>query len=167
MQEDQKLEFLKDEYFKLQDQYEEYDRRALVIKGWISAGSITAIAIGLDPEKSGQGAIWWAIAGMALCFWYLETKWKMFQYALRDRIRLIEAYFRKDPDVLVKDLNPLQIYSSWFKSYRDDEPIYAYEKEKNIRPKKYFLRFFTAGFQAFVLLPYALIIAICAIFLFT
>ena len=34
---------------------------------------------------------------IALVFWYLEAKWKLFQHALADRIRVIEAYFRDDP----------------------------------------------------------------------
>nr|VFK13444.1 MAG: hypothetical protein BECKLFY1418C_GA0070996_100343 [Candidatus Kentron sp. LFY] len=50
-------DYLKEEYFKLQDQYEDYDRRALSIKGWIGAGATAGIAIGFDSEKSNSSMI--------------------------------------------------------------------------------------------------------------
>ena len=71
--EDWKRDYLKEEYFKLQDQYEDYDRRALHIKGWIGAGAIAAIAIGLEPGKSEGGLIWVFISVLSACFWYLEA----------------------------------------------------------------------------------------------
>ena len=140
-------DLLKDEYFKLQDQYEEYDSRALQIKGWIGAGSVAGLAIGLDPASSDSGTIWIVISAISACFWYLEARWKLFQYALRGRIKLIEAYFRSGNDQL-KDSNsepaPLQIYESWFENYRI-----------SLRA------LFVAGGQSFVQLPYSLIILIC------
>ena len=38
--------FLKDEYLKLQDLFEDFDRRSLTIKGWVSAGAAVAIVAG-------------------------------------------------------------------------------------------------------------------------
>ncbi|MCA9176527.1 MAG: hypothetical protein KDB14_18695 [Planctomycetales bacterium] len=151
---------LRDEYFKLQDQYEDYDRRALQIKGWIGAGSLAAFAIGLDPGNSAGGLIWLIIAIMCSCFWYLEAKWKLFQYALADRIRILEAHFRADPDVMVKDPEPFQIYSWWFRSYVKDEPIFLYEKERGYRPRSRAQRLLGAARQSFVHLPYSLIIGL-------
>lgn len=151
--------FLKDEYLKLQDQYEDYDRRALLIKGWIGAGSVAGFALGTNADKHITLLTLVSIALIACCFWYLEAKWKTFQYAISDRIRLIEAYFRKDPDVLFKDPAPLQIYSWWFKSYSNDEPIYEYER--SYRPVNHRTRLKNAAFQDFVHLPYSLIIALC------
>ena len=69
-----------------------------------------------------------AMTVISIMFWYLEAKWKLFQYALSDRIRVIEAYFRDDPDILVREPVPFQIYSFWFRSYHRDEPIYEYER---------------------------------------
>lgn len=152
-------DYLKDEYLKLQDQYEDYDRRALQIKGWIGAGALTAIAIGLDPQKSGNGIMWVTICILSLGFWYLEAKWKVFQYAIADRIRLIEAHFRGEQELLIKELQPLQIYNWWFKSYSQDCPIYDYEDK--YRPKPLKSRIWSAAFQDFVMLPYILIIIIC------
>ncbi|MAZ86267.1 MAG: hypothetical protein CL693_01360 [Cellvibrionaceae bacterium] len=154
-----KRDYLKEEYFKLQDQYEDYDRRALQIKGWVGAGAIAAIAIGFDSEKSGSGMIWLVISLFSCCFWYLEAKWKVFQYAISDRIRLIEAHFRGEENALTKVSEPLQIYNWWYKSYRYDNPIYKYEND--YRPKPLKSRIKAAAFQDFVMLPYLLIILIC------
>ena len=140
-------DYLKDEYFKLQDQYEEYDSRALQIKGWIGAGSVAGLAIGLDPTKSGSGLIWIVISAIAACFWYLEARWKLFQYALRGRIRLIEEYFRSGAGTSgrpTKAPEPLQMYKSWFENYNSS-----------------FQSLRWAALQSFVHLPYSLIILIC------
>lgn len=152
-------DYLKEEYFKLQDQYEDYDRRALQIKGWVGAGAIAGIAIGLDPTKSGSGLIWFFIAILSTCFWYLEAKWKVFQYATSDRIRIIEAYFRGDNEILFKDLKPLQIYHWWYKSYLKDAPIYQYENDYRHKSLKFRIK--KAAFQDYVMLPYLLIIFAC------
>jgi hypothetical protein len=161
MNEDQKLSFLKDEYLKLQDQYEDFDRRSLTIKGWVSAGSIAAVALGLDPQKSGGGLIWLLIMSFALCFWYLEARWKLFQYALQDRIRIIEAHFRDEQEIIIKNPEPFQIYSWWFKSYVNDKPIYVWESD--FRPRNKRRRLKSAALQDFVMLPYSLIIFVALI----
>ncbi|GEM_PF-1188857 len=156
---DQDNTFLKDEYLKLQDQYEDYDRRALIIKGWIGAGAVAGFALGTNADKHVTFFTLFAIASIALCFWYLEAKWKTFQYAISDRIRIIEAHFRQDQDVFIKEPKPLQIYHWWFKSYSQDEPIYSYE---NIyRPARKWDRFKNSALQDFVHLPYSLIIGLC------
>ena len=51
----------------------------------------------------------------AFLFWWIEAKWKTFQYSNSLRIRQIEGYFRGDKDKV--DMKPFQIYNSWFKSY--------------------------------------------------
>lgn len=152
-------EFLKEEYFKLQDQYEDYDRRALQIKGWIGAGSLAGVALGLDSETSANGLTWILIACISICFWYLESVWKLFQYALADRIRIIEAHFRNDQEILIKNPDPLQIYNWWFRTYQSDEPIYPYEEKFRPQTKKH--RLLAAARQSFVHLPYSLIVIIC------
>lgn len=151
--------FLKDEYLKLQDQYEDYDRRALQIKGWISTAAVAGFALGIDANKKIDSSTLLIIALIAGCFWYLETTWKLFQYAVADRIRLIEAHFRGDCDILITELHPFQIYNFWFRAYAGDEPLYEYEKA--YRPKSRLKRLAEAGLQSFVHLPYSLIIVIC------
>lgn len=154
MDQNQKYAFWRDEYLKLQDQYEDFDRRSLTIKGWIAAGSVTAMAIGLDSSKSPY--IWIVIALVSACFWYLEANWKMFQYALQSRIRILEAAFRDDPDILWKDPPPFQIFSWWFRAYADREPIYADEKDRPKLSRAQWLR--RIALQRFVMLPYVLFI---------
>jgi hypothetical protein len=151
--------FLKDEYLKLQDQYEDYDRRALQIKGWISAASIAGFALGIDPNKNIDDRTLLIVALFSACFWYLEATWKTFQYAISDRIRILEAHFRGDAEVLVKDPRPFQIYHWWFLSYSKDAPIYPYESK--FRPSRRYIRILRAAGQPFVHLPYSLIIVIC------
>jgi hypothetical protein len=161
MDTDQKQSYLKDEYLKLQDMYEAYDSRSLTIKGWLSAAAIAGMALGFDGDKNPHGIIWILIAAISACIWYLEGRWKLFQYGLRDRIRVIEAYFRNDPDVLLKDPLPFQTYHWWFQSHRHDTPIFEYEK--NIRPRPFGRRLFWAMAQDFVFVPYLPIIIICVI----
>ncbi|QMW22301.1 hypothetical protein [Sandaracinobacteroides saxicola] len=132
--------FLKDEYMKLQDQYEDYDRRSLTIKGWISAGAAGAIALGF--QKGESPVILLVVAGFALCFWYLEASWKIFQYALRLRIQELERHFRGEIIVV----HPLQIYAKWFERYA------------RINGTRQLIG---AAMQGFVMLPYALIIVSC------
>ena len=88
----------------------------------------------------------------------MEAKWKVFQYALADRIRVIEAYFRDEKELLLPSPVPFQAYNFWYKSYSYDLPIFPYEKEKGYRPKKLGHRTFRAAFQTFVMLPYVAII---------
>lgn len=154
--------FLRDEYLFLQGQYEDFDRRSMVIKGWIISGSIAGLALSIDKTYSVSIFVPIAMMIIAAMVWYLEAKWKLFQYALSDRIRIIEAYFRGDNDVLVKDPVPFQIYYFWFRSYSGDEPIYGYERN---RPRSRTRRLLEAGLQQFVHLPYSVIIflSLCAL----
>lgn len=151
---------LKDEYLFLQSQYEDFDRRSLSIKGWVSGGAIAALALSFSSSHSLTIFIPFFIAVVVVTVWYLEAHWKLFQYALSDRIRIIEAYFRGDESILHKDPVPFQIYHWWFKSYVHDEPIYGYETH---RPRNRTARLKSAAFQRFVLLPYAPIFILCLV----
>ena len=93
---EQRLQFLRDEYLLLQGHYEDFDRRTLTIKGWVSAGAFAAVALGLEKATAPGSALWIAIAVMAACFWFLEWRWKTFQVALDPRLLHIEALFRGD-----------------------------------------------------------------------
>lgn len=92
MPEDSKRDDLKEEYKILQGQYEDFDRRSLQIKGWIAAAAVAGVALGLDPAKNQHGILWVVVAVIAASIWYIEGEWKVFQYALADRIRIIEAF---------------------------------------------------------------------------
>lgn len=152
--------YLKDEYLFLQSQYEDFDRRSLTIKGWFSGGAVAALALTFSVPQPYSGFLPITVASVAAVFWYLEAYWKLFQYALSDRIRIIEAHFRSDPDILVKDPVPFQIYNSWYRSYSRDEPIYEYERRW--RPKSRSKRLRQVAFQRFVCLPYLVFILLGA-----
>jgi len=158
----QKRGFLKDEYLFLQAQYEDYDRRSLTIKGWVSTGAVAALALAFNSSYQREAAVIPMMVAVLICIvWYLEAYWKCFQYALADRIRIIEAHFRKDQDVLFKDPEPFQIYHWWFRSYAYDQPIFEYERKE--RPRSRSLRLRRAAFQRFVMLPYVPLLVFCVI----
>jgi hypothetical protein len=156
---DQRRSYLKDEYMFLQAQYEDYDKRSLTIKGWTSGGAAGALAIAFNSSYRPAIFVLVIVAVIVAAIWYLEAYWKLFQYALADRIRIIEAYFRNDPDILVKNPAPFQIYHWWFKSYSEDKPIYEYEKKR--RPRRHSERIRLVALQKFVCVPYLPILILC------
>ena len=86
MTEEKRRDYLKEEYFFLQNQYEDYDRRSLQIKSWISTGAIAALALAFNAEhKVGGLVVPIIVATVVVVVWYLEAYWKLFQYALADR----------------------------------------------------------------------------------
>lgn len=163
--EDLRRSYLRDEYLFLQAQYEDYDKRSLTIKGWVSGGAATALALGFNASIKPAAVVPVIVAVIIAVVWFLEACWKVFQYALADRIRIIEAYFRNDPDILFKDPAPFQTYHWWFRSYSQDQPIYAYERTGGFwsRPKPLSVRLLKAAFQTFVCLPYLPILVLCVL----
>ena len=149
--------YLKDEYLLLQNQYEDFDRRSLTIKGWVGSGSAAALGLAFNSSYSEFSfVVPIFVAIIAAVFWFLETYWKIFQYALSGRIQVIEAYFREDPDVLIRDPPPFQIYRSWFQTYYDKQ---AFADEKR-PPQSWRKRLWTAARQPFVSALYVTIIAL-------
>ena len=146
--------FLKDEYFLLQGQYEDFDRRSITIKGWVTTGSIVGFGTALAQEQQYVSvSILAIVALLSAVVWYLEATWKQFQYAFQQRIRTIEPYFRSDdeffrmrPD-LSNPPDPFQIFSSWMSSHKSNSLT-------------------RVGLQRFVQLPYSVIILIAALAIF-
>jgi hypothetical protein len=77
--------FLKDEYLLLQDQYEDFDRRTLTIKGWIGTGAFAALAVAFSSSYKCAYILPLLVAILADIFWYLEAYWKLFQQASADQ----------------------------------------------------------------------------------
>ena len=94
----------------------------------------------------------------------LKTR-KMFQHALRARIRVIEAHFRHEPEILpeYKNPTPFQTYHWWFIAESQDLPIYPYEKAR--ARKSFAWRLCRSMLQDPVWVPYVPIIVICGLFL--
>ena len=133
-----KIELLKSEYFKLQDYYESFDTKVQTVKGWSATVSIAAITVGFSYKNE---FIWLFAAVTALMFWFMDAKWKFFQYCYAPRIVEIENAFTADNfDTII----PLQIYFSWFKEW----------KSGKLKLKKIF-------FMKIVMLPYAYTVAVC------
>ncbi len=102
-----RIAYLKDEYLFLQKTYEDFDARAITMKGWSATIGLTAIGAGFY-----QSPFLWPFAALAsLVFWGLETTWKGFQYTYAPRITLLEKAFLKQA---FDDVAPFQIYTSWF-----------------------------------------------------
>jgi len=138
-----KIDLLKSEYFKLQDFYENYDGKAHTIKGWSATISLAAISAGFSYKND---FIWLFAIPTTITFWMIETKWKIFQYAFSQRIKEIETAFAKDD---FGSVLPIQIYSSWFKSYM-----------KRVKNNHYFFRIMSLNL---VVMPYLYIIITCFI----
>jgi hypothetical protein len=154
---------LKDEYLLLQNHYEDFDRRSLTIKGWIAAGAVTALAISFGSSFRYAWVLPILVAVLAAAFWYIEAYWKLFQSAIGDRIRIIEAYFRADSKILLDKVpTPFQAYHRFYRSYVFDEPLYWYEIEQNGRPRTRSKRLWRLARQSFVYQPYATIIVLSA-----
>jgi len=155
---------LKAEYLLLQNMYESYDQRSLTIKSWVIGGSIAGLSIGASIKEPTRAA-WIVVATLSFFVWYLEGRWKMFQHALRARIRVIEAHFRNEPEILpeYRDPLPFQIYHWWFVAESQDRPIYPYEQAKSRR--SFAWRLCRSMLQDPVWVPYVPIIAICLFFL--
>ena len=110
----EKENLLRDEYLFLQETYEDFDQRALLIKGWSVTVSLGGLVVGLQYGKP----YIWAIAALAgVLFWTIEAMWKGFQYCFSPRIQEIEAHFRGEAKY--SEIKPLQIYSSWFEAYQE------------------------------------------------
>jgi hypothetical protein len=160
LDEKEKRGFLRDEYLLLQSQYEDFDRRSLTIKGWAATGAIAGLALGFNGSTKFPSVVPIYVAIIAIVFWSIEASWKVFQYALNDRIRIIEAYFRGEQEILLKfkDPMPFQIYHSWFKAFNKDRPIYKYEETK--RPRSKMIRFARAARHPSVCLLYLVIVSL-------
>jgi len=137
---EQKLALIQQEYFKLQDFYEDFDKRIQSIKGWSLTIALGAITAGFSYKNA---YLWLFAVSIALICWLFETIWKIFQYHYRRRIVEIENCMREDT---LDRIIPLQIYTSWFDSFKSGT-----------------IKFFDVAFLTIVFLPYVPIILLGAL----
>ena len=106
MDEKTRLDLLKSEYLHIQGVIESFDSRVLSIKTW----SVTTGLTGIGAAFSTHSKHVLLLATLSsLIFWYIEGRWKTFQYAYNYRARRIEDYFAGAE----LDLIPMQIASDW------------------------------------------------------
>ena len=147
--------FLRDEYLLLQNHYEDFDRRSLTIKGWIATGAAAALGISFSSSNRYTYFVPILVAILTAAFWYLEAYWKVFQAAIGDRIRIIEAYFRQDKLILEKNPSPFQAFHQFAASYKQHPELY--EKDEGRRQSK-LRRLRRQAVKSYVYMPYAVII---------
>jgi hypothetical protein len=81
-------EFLRQEYFRLQETVEKFDEKALTIKAW----SVTLSMAGIGAAFLHKLPVLLFLSGLAsLLFWLIEASWKTFQQAYYPRIKEIES----------------------------------------------------------------------------
>lgn len=122
---------------------EDFDARALQIKGWSVTVSLAGIAAALIAKDVpfDLKALACGVAGIAaLSFWMIEFAWKRFQWSFKDRARVIESAFSNGT---AESLPPLQIGTAFGTSI---------SKLKG--------RDFLGPFYPFIMLPHAAIAAV-------
>jgi hypothetical protein len=108
------MEFLRQEYFRLQDTVETFDERALTIKSW----SITLGMGGIGTAfLEGQSVVLLLSGLAALLFWVTEGFWKTFQQAYYPRMRHIEAVMQKGT---LEELSSPFISRAWSEAWAKD-----------------------------------------------
>jgi hypothetical protein len=102
--------FLRDEYMFLQQTYDDFDRRLIVIKGWSVTIGSSAIVAGFIAHRYA----WLGGIAAALLFWINEGMWKQLQFHYRPRIIDIEVAFQTNTFSQIK---PFQLYHQWMQSF--------------------------------------------------
>jgi hypothetical protein len=107
-------EFLRQEYFRLQETVESFDERALTIKSW----SITLGMGGIGAAFLEGHSIILLLSGLAaLLFWLTEGFWKSFQQAYYPRIQHIEVMTKEGRSA---ELSSPFISSAWMEAWKRD-----------------------------------------------
>jgi hypothetical protein len=87
-------EFLRQEYFHLQEAVEKFDEKAITIKAW----SVTLSMAGIGAAFLKSIPVLLFLSGVAsLLFWLIEAWWKVFQQAFYPRINEIESLMKGLP----------------------------------------------------------------------
>ena len=138
-----KIQLLKEEYILLQNIIEKFDNKSIIIKSWSITFSLTTLASFFITKNY---FLLLLTLVSALLFWIIETLWKTFQYSYYYRIGKIEKFFKNENYNII----PLQIGSDWYYKY------------KKISIKN----FIKIMFWTHVLLPHFFIIFLCIIIYF-
>lgn len=111
MDDAEKRLLLKDEYLHIQTVTQDFDGRAVTIKGWSVTFSLVAL-VGAFVSHAPAALL---VGSFSAClFWLIEGLWKAVQYAYYDRAGKIERYFACE----LKEIIPLQVGASWYKRWK-------------------------------------------------
>lgn len=105
-------DFLRQEYFQLQQAVEDFDQRSLTMKGWSVTASMAAIGTAFTQTAP---TLFLLASVSAFLFWVIEALWKSFQQAYYPRIRKIEDFMR---GVGTQEFNSPDIAHSWSEAWR-------------------------------------------------
>lgn len=99
------------EYIAIINIYEVYEQRSLLIKGWAFTLISGAIVFSYNYAEAYIALSILSALG-SIIFWYLDTKWKQFQYYFKPRIKDIESFMRGENEV---PIHPMQVHAEWYK----------------------------------------------------
>jgi hypothetical protein len=129
MNEDKRIDLLKDEYIMLQQFYEDIDSKGLTIKSWAITVALAAIGTGILYRKEVL------LVGLfaSLVFWYLEAYWRGLSHFFSARIKNIELVFQNGK---WNEEVPLQVYSTWTAEYQKskDQTLRYMFKQSSLLP---------------------------------
>ena len=129
------MDFLRQEYFRLQETLEKFDEKALTIKAW----SVTLSMAGIGAAFLKNAPALLLLSGLAsLLFWLIEALWKVFQQAFYTRVHEIESLMKGEE---VENPESPFIAGSWSLAYSAQGTRY----------------FWAVLFWPHVLLPHALV----------
>jgi len=111
MNENEKHEMLRQEYFHLQTTLESFDGKSLTIKAW--SVTLGVAVIGSGAFVGGSILIYIAASVGSLLFWIIDANWKLFQYCYYQRIYEIEDYFSGKKDTIEAP----SVATSWSRSW--------------------------------------------------
>ena len=112
-------DFLRQEYFQLQQTVETFDQKALTIKAW----SVTFSMAGVATAFANHDAALLLLSAIAsLLFWLIEGHWKLFQQAYYPRIKEIEALMAGKP---VDNPSSPWIARSWSEAWRSYQLVFV------------------------------------------
>jgi hypothetical protein len=127
LNEDKRIDLLKDEYIMLQNFYEDIDSKGLTIKNWAITVALPVIGTGLFYRKE----VFLIGLFASIVFWYLEAYWRGLSHFFATRIKHIELAFQNgmrkchcrsirpgQPNIRDPKIKPSGICSNCLRYYR-------------------------------------------------
>ncbi|GGZ73285.1 hypothetical protein [Paraglaciecola chathamensis] len=101
------MDLLAQEYFKLIDVISGFDGYLMTVKGWSITVGLALIGYAFQQK---QKSILLLCCASALCFSFVDAKFKEYQVSYYPRMQQIENCFVKEPS---ENCSPLKVDGSW------------------------------------------------------